>query len=50
MVQLGGLYAKNAKDPQGRRDYEAMRTKIVSLVAEPRERPSGRGEERPAAD
>jgi len=35
-VQLGGLYAKNAKDPQGRRDYETMRAKIASLLAKPR--------------
>ena len=34
-VQLGGLYAKNAKDPQGRRDYEAMRAEIVALLAKP---------------
>jgi peroxiredoxin len=33
-VQLGGLYAKNAKDSQGRRDYEAMREGIVALLAE----------------
>jgi peroxiredoxin len=33
-VQPGGLYAKNAKDPQARRDYEAMRAEIVALLAE----------------
>ena len=35
-VQLGGLYAKDAADPQSRRDYEAMRKAIVTLVAKPR--------------
>ena len=33
-VQLGGLYGKNVKDPQGRRDYESMRAEIVALLAE----------------
>jgi peroxiredoxin len=33
-VQLGGLYAKDAKDPQGRRDYDAMRAEIITLLAE----------------
>jgi len=33
-VQPGGLYAKDSRDPQGRRDYEVMRSRIVALLAE----------------
>lgn len=32
-VQPGGLYARDAQDPQARRDYEAMRAAIVRLLA-----------------
>src|SRR5260221_1931112 len=34
-VQPGGIYAKDAVDPQARRDYEDMRNAIVELLAEP---------------
>ena len=34
-VQKGGAYAKDAADPQARRDYEAMRAAIEGLLAEP---------------
>jgi peroxiredoxin len=34
-VQEGGLYAKDAADPQARRDYEKMREAIVALLGEP---------------
>jgi peroxiredoxin len=34
-VQKGGLYAKDAASAEGRRDYEAMRSAIVRLLAEP---------------
>jgi peroxiredoxin len=34
-VQKGGLYAKDAPSARGRRDYEAMRSAIVRLLAEP---------------
>ena len=34
-VQKGGVYAKDAADPQARRDYEEMREAIVKLLAEP---------------
>ena len=34
-VQKGGLYARDAASAQGRRDYEAMRSAIVRLLAEP---------------
>jgi peroxiredoxin len=34
-VQEGGVYAKDAADPQARRDYEEMRKAIVTLLAEP---------------
>jgi len=34
-VQKGGAYAKDAADPQARRDYEEMRQAIVALLAEP---------------
>ena len=34
-VQKGGVYAKDAADPQARRDYEEMRKAIVALLAEP---------------
>jgi len=34
-VQKGGLYAKDAASAQGRRDYQAMRSAIVRLLAEP---------------
>lgn len=34
-VHPGGVYAKDAEDPQARRDYEAMREAIVRLLAEP---------------
>ena len=33
-VQEGGVYAKDAPDPQARRDYEEMRKAIVALLAE----------------
>ncbi len=33
-VHPGGLYAKNARDPRGRRDYEEMRGAILRLLAE----------------
>ena len=33
-VQKGGVYAKDASDPQARLDYEAMREAIVELLAE----------------
>jgi peroxiredoxin len=33
-VQKGGLYAKDAASADARRDYEAMRTAIVRLLAE----------------
>ena len=33
-VQKGGLYAKDAASAEARRDYEAMRSAIVSLLAE----------------
>ena len=34
-VQEGGVYAKDAADPRARKDYEAMRKAIVTLLAEP---------------
>jgi len=34
-VQKGGAYAKDASDPQARRDYQDMREAIVALLAEP---------------
>jgi peroxiredoxin len=34
-VQEGGVYAKDAAEPQARRDYDAMRKAIVALLAEP---------------
>ena len=34
-VQKGGTYAKDAADPQARRDYDDMRKAIVELLAEP---------------
>jgi hypothetical protein len=34
-VQKGGVYAKDAADPQARRDYEEMREAIVTLLSEP---------------
>ena len=34
-VQKGGAYAKDATDPQARRDYREMRETIVALLAEP---------------
>jgi peroxiredoxin len=34
-VQKGGAYAKDAKDPQARADYDEMREAIVALLAEP---------------
>jgi peroxiredoxin len=34
-VQEGGVYAKDAADPQARRDYEEMRQAVVELLAEP---------------
>ena len=34
-VQEGGVYAKDAIDPQARRDWEEMRKTIVALLAEP---------------
>jgi peroxiredoxin len=34
-VQKGGLYAKDAASPEARADYEAMRSAIVRLLAEP---------------
>ena len=34
-VQKGGMYAKDAASAQGRRDYEAMRSAILRLLAEP---------------
>lgn len=34
-VQEGGVYAKDAKDPVARRDYDEMRKTIVTLLAEP---------------
>jgi peroxiredoxin len=34
-VQKGGLYAKDAASAEARRDYEAMRSAIVRLLAEP---------------
>lgn len=33
-VHPGGLYAKDAPDPQGRHDYEEMRAAILRLLAE----------------
>jgi len=33
-IQQGGAYAKDAPDPQARRDYEDMRAAIVALLAE----------------
>lgn len=33
-VHPGGLYAKDARDPQGRRDYEEMRAAILRLLGE----------------
>ena len=33
-VQPGGVYAKDAKDPDARRDYRSMREAIVSLIVE----------------
>jgi thiol-disulfide isomerase/thioredoxin len=33
-VQEGGLYAKDAPDPQARRDYRAMRDAVVELLSE----------------
>lgn len=34
-VQEGGVYAKDAPDPQARKDYEEMRKAIVMLLSEP---------------
>jgi len=34
-VQEGGVYAKDAKDPQARKDYDDMRRAIVTLLAQP---------------
>ena len=34
-VQEGGVYAKDANDPQARQDYRDMREAIVELLAEP---------------
>ena len=34
-VQKGGLYAKDAASPEARADYEAMRSAILKLLAEP---------------
>ena len=34
-VQKGGVYAKDASEPQARKDYEDMRKAIVTLLAEP---------------
>ena len=34
-VQKGGVYAKDAADPQARRDYDDIRKAIVTLLAEP---------------
>lgn len=34
-VQEGGAYAKNAADPQARKDYQELREAIVRLLAEP---------------
>lgn len=34
-VQKGGVYAKDATDPQSRADYREMREAIVALLAEP---------------
>jgi peroxiredoxin len=34
-VQEGGVYAKDAADPQARRDYQDMRDAIAKLLAEP---------------
>jgi hypothetical protein len=34
-VQKGGLYAKDAASAEARHDYEAMRSAIVRLLAEP---------------
>lgn len=34
-VQKGGVYAKDATDPQARKDYEEMHEAIVDLLAEP---------------
>ena len=36
-VHPGGVYARESKDPQARRDYDALREAIVRLLAEPRE-------------
>ena len=33
-VQKGGAYAKDASDPQARKDYEDLREAIVALLAE----------------
>jgi peroxiredoxin len=33
-VHAGGLYAKNATDPQARRDYDELRASILRLLAE----------------
>jgi peroxiredoxin len=34
-VQEGGAYAKDAVDPQGRKDYQELRKAIAELLAEP---------------
>jgi peroxiredoxin len=34
-VQKGGLYAKDAASAEARRDYEAMRSAVMRLLAEP---------------
>ena len=33
-VHPGGLYAKDASDPRGRRDYKELRAAILRLLAE----------------
>lgn len=33
-VHPGGVYARDARDPQARRDYEEMRAAILRLLAE----------------
>jgi peroxiredoxin len=34
-VQKGGVYAKDAAEPQARRDYDEMHDAVVKLLAEP---------------
>ena len=34
-VQKGGVYAKDASDPQARSDYERLRKAVIALLAEP---------------